>query len=91
MATRPVRVPEPAYVTLKSLSGLLDTTPGDLIQVALGEYMANHGQELNELFRYAQKFLAAGDADSLVRLLENSRAARAKAAAESVAAAWQPD
>jgi ABC-type cobalamin transport system ATPase subunit len=86
--TQPVRIPEEDLRSARSISGLLGTTPGNLLHEAYQEYLANHRDEINDAFDYAKKYVASQDREGLLHLASQGSWERAKRAA---ATAPRPD
>lgn len=84
--TQPVRVPEEMHGPLKTLSAVVGSTPGDLLQKAFNEYIRNHESEFVESFQRAKKYIASADVSGLTDLLGDSRRSRADKAAEAIKA-----
>jgi hypothetical protein len=90
MNTQPVRIPEDTLRSARQISGLLGTTPGSLLHEAYQEYLANHREEINDVFDYAKKYVASQDREGLLHLASQGIRERAKRAA-AAAAAPPPD
>lgn len=81
MSTQPVRIPEDTLRAARQVSGLLGTTPGNLLQKAFQEYVSNHRLEIAEAFDHAKKYVASQDREGLVHLASRGIRQRAKRAA----------
>jgi hypothetical protein len=60
----------------------------EVIHAALEEYVANHRDELDELFRAVQNAVLAGSRDELQRVLRSGAAARAGADVRRLDEVW---
>lgn len=82
MESRAIRVPAETYESARHLGGLLQKTPGRILEVALQEYLATHKEEITEAFEHAKKFLASGDRARLVSLAAAGNRDMARAAVQ---------
>lgn len=80
--TRPLRVPEEIHAPLRALSALSGKPAGEILAEAFTEYCQRHKEEIAATFEQAQKFLASGDIDGIVRLTAENRRSRAERSAE---------
>jgi len=85
VSTQPVRIPEEDLRSARSIAGMLGTTPGNLLHEAYQEYVANHRDEINETFRLAKRYIAAGDRGGLIRIASRGIRERAERAAAEAA------
>ena len=91
MNTQPVRIPEDTLRSARQISGLLGTTPGNLLQEAFQEFVSNHRAEIIDAFDYAKKYVASQDREGLVHLASQGIHERAKRAAAVPASRPRPD
>lgn len=87
--TQPVRIPEEDLRSARSISGLLGTTPGNLLHEAYQEFLANHREEINDAFDHAKEYVTSQDREGLLHLASQGIRERAERAA--AAAAPRPD
>ena len=70
MGSKPVRIPDETYGPLRTVSGLLGKTPGNVLQEAFLEYVANHEDEFNRAFDHAKKYIISRDVQGLLSITE---------------------
>jgi len=78
--TRPVRIHDADLGSLRLIARLERRSPADVVHEALLEYLANHKDELAEIFTATQAAIAAGDLDALGEIAGRSTEDRVEAA-----------
>jgi len=78
--TRPVRIHDADLGPLQLIARLEQRSPAEVVHEALTEYLANHKDELAEIFTATQAAIAAGDLEALGHVAARSTEDRVDAA-----------
>lgn len=82
MATQVARIPEALLGRVRVVSAVLGVTPGEVLDRAFSEYVDNHKDDLTRTFELSQKYVLSGDVDTIMKVTQQARERRVKAAGD---------